>query len=305
MDKLTISRRNSLKLFALTGTTLLTMPGYIFSSEKQNSILRFGIITDSHYADREPAGTRFYRDSIPKMQEAIDSLNTQNLDFIIHLGDFKDEDTGAQPADTLAYLDKVEAVFQKFKGPKYHALGNHDVDSITKQQFLSHIANTGQEKAESYYAFTANGMRFIVLDANYDADGTSHFFANGSDWENANIPEKELNWLADQLESWSIPTVVFCHHPLYEFYKEEAKFHVTNYEEVQKLLEAHGQVVACFHGHVHSEDYQEFNGIQYITQLGMVDYEGVENNAFSIVEITSTHIKIEGYKRASNHTIMI
>ena len=260
MDKSTISRRNSLKLFALTGTTLLTMPGYIFSSEKQNSILRFSIITDSHYADREPSGTRFYRDSIPKMQEAIDSLNTQNLDFIIHLGDFKDEDTGAQPGDTLAYLDKVEAVFQKFKGPKYH-----DVDSITKQQFLNHIANTGQEKAESYYAFTANGMRFIVLDANYDADGTSHFFANGSDWENANIPEKELNWLADQLESWSIPTVVFCHHPLYEFYKEEAKF----------------------------------------TQLGMVDYEGVENNAFSIVEITSTHIKIEGYKRASDHTIMI
>ena len=100
--------------------------------------MRFGLLTDSHYADREPVGTRFYRDSIPKMQEAIEELNSQNLDFIIHLGDFKDQDTEANPEDTLRYLKTIENEFQGFMGATYHALGNHEVDSIRKEVFLHH-----------------------------------------------------------------------------------------------------------------------------------------------------------------------
>ncbi|MFI8379141.1 metallophosphoesterase family protein [Leeuwenhoekiella sp. NPDC079379] len=306
MNSSHISRRNSLKLFALTGTTLLAMPNLLLSCDsKRDFKIRFGILTDSHYANREPVGTRFYRDSIPKMQEAIEELNSQHLDFLIHLGDFKDQDSAAKAEDTLTYLREIEAVFQRFKGDNYHALGNHDVDSITKEQFLKNIDNTGQKTAVSYYAYEANGLQFIVLDANYDADGTSHYFAEGSDWENANIPEEEMEWFANILANSDLPTVVFCHHPLYEYYKEGSKFHVTNYAEIQQLMEANGNVIACLHGHVHAEDFKEINGIHYITQLGMVDYEGLDNNTFSIVEITPNQLKIEGYKRASNKDILL
>ncbi|WP_028374752.1 metallophosphoesterase family protein [Leeuwenhoekiella sp. MAR_2009_132] len=306
MNSSHLSRRNSLKLFALTGTTILAMPNLLLSCDsKRDFKIRFGILTDSHYANREPVGTRFYKDSIPKMREAIATLSTQKLDFLIHLGDFKDQDAGAKTEDTLGYLKKIEAVFQEFEGANYHALGNHDVDSITKEQFLKKILNTGQQIAQSYYAYTANGMQFIVLDANYDADGTSHHFAEGSDWENATIPKKEVDWFANLLANSDLPTVVFCHHPLYEYYKEGSKFHVTNYAEIQQLMEANGNVIACFHGHVHAEDLKEINGIHYITQLGMVDYEGLENNTFSLVEITPNQLKIEGYKRASNKHITL
>ena len=67
MKQASISRRSSLKLFALSGTTVLAMPSVLWSAKNVVKPLRFGIITDSHYADREPAGTRFYRDALPKM----------------------------------------------------------------------------------------------------------------------------------------------------------------------------------------------------------------------------------------------
>ena len=301
MKQQAISRRNSIKLFALTGTTLLTMPNLVLSCKNTTEKpVRFGFMTDSHYADRDVAGTRYYRDSIPKMQEAIQELNSQNLDFLIHLGDFKDQGPEAKPEDTLRYLEAIEGVFQEFEGAKYHALGNHDVDSIRKETFLENIRNTGQETTQNYYSFDAGGFHFIVLDANYDADGKDHFFAEGSDWEDANIPEKDLKWLRNDLAQNEKPKVVFCHHPLYEFYKEGSKFHVTNYKAVQQILQESSWVVACLHGHVHKEDVTIIEGINYITRLGMVDYEGLENNSFSIVELTERQLKIEGYKRASD-----
>jgi len=301
MKGTSLSKRQNLKLFALTGISVLTIPQLLFScSKKSEKPVRFGLMTDSHYADRDPAGTRFYRDSIPKMKEAIKGLNDQNLDFLIHLGDFKDQDPEAKPEDTMRYLQAIEGVFQEFNGAKYHALGNHDVDSIRKETFLENISNTGQETTQNYYSFDAGGFHFIVLDANYDADGTDHFFAEGSDWEDANIPPAELQWLRDDLAQNQKPTVVFCHHPLYEFYKEGSKFHVTNYAEVQKLLQDSSWVVACLHGHVHKEAVAIIEGINYITRLGMVDYEGVENNAFSVVELSRTQLKIKGYKRSTS-----
>ena len=301
MKQASITHRNSLKLFALSGTTILTMPNVLWSAKKVAKPLRFGIITDSHYADRDPAGTRFYRDALPKMNEAIKALNEADLDFLIHLGDFKDQGAEANPQETLKYLQEVETVFQRFDGDGYHALGNHDVDSIRKAEFLRNIKNAGQEQARSYYSFETSAFICIVLDANYDAAGKDHFYVEGANWEDAHIPPEELEWFKNTLTQAQKPVLVFCHHPLYPFYKEGSKFHVTNHQEVQELMEASQKVIACFHGHVHKEEFKTIKGIHYITQLGMVDYEGLENNSFSIVELDEAHLKIEGFKRASDY----
>ena len=301
MKQASISRRSSLKLFALSGTTVLAMPSVLWSAKNVVKPLRFGIITDSHYADREPAGTRFYRDALPKMKEAIEALNEGQLDFLIHLGDFKDQGAEANQQDTLKYLQEIETVFQTYNGDGYHALGNHDVDSIRKTDFLNTIKNTGQKQAKSYYSFETSAFVCVVLDANYDAEGTDHFYAEGADWEDANIPQEELRWFKQTLSQAQKPVLVFCHHPLYPFYKEGSKFHVTNHQEVQEVMEASQKVVACFHGHVHKEEFKTIKGIHYITQLGMVDYEGLENNSFSIVELDEAHLKIQGFKRASDY----
>ena len=65
---------------------------------------------------------------------------------------------------TLSFLDEIEAKFQTFDGPVYHVLGNHDMDSISKSEFLAHTSNYGSAKGKPYYSFVRNQIKFIVLD---------------------------------------------------------------------------------------------------------------------------------------------
>ena len=59
-------------------------------SPAADRVARFGIITDVHYADYDTAGTRFYRDSLPKVEKATNDIIEADADFMIELGDFKD-----------------------------------------------------------------------------------------------------------------------------------------------------------------------------------------------------------------------
>lgn len=300
------SRRQFLKTSGLiTLSTFLPVPASVFGNEKTASI-RFGLTTDSHYADREHSGTRYYRQSIDKMNEFVEVMNREKVDFVAHLGDFKDQDANPKEEDTIRYLKMLERAYGQFNGPRYHCVGNHDVDSITKSQFLSHIENTGIAKDKSYYSFDQEGYHFVVLDANYHADGRDQFYLEGADWQDPNIPEVEYNWLKEDLESNELPTIIFCHHPLYEYHPGGgANYHVADSEKFQRLFESSGKVLAVFHGHVHAEEFTQINGIHYVTQLGMVDYQGLENNSFAIVEINKNSIHIKGFKRVGNKSLKI
>ena len=60
--------------------------------------------------------------------------------------------------------------------------------------------------------------------------------------------------------------------------------------------------MSVFQGHTHQERYEKVNGINYFTQLAMVDLSGPENNSFSIVNITEEQIQIDGYRRVSDQS---
>jgi alkaline phosphatase len=293
-----INRRKFLSLAGAVVGGITLAPNTIFTG--QSSTLKFGLITDSHYANRDNSGTRFYRQSIDKMRECIEIFNKEKVDFAIHLGDFKDEDLNKNADDTLNYLKKIEAEFAKFKGPRFHCIGNHDVDSITKKQFLANITNTGISKEKNYYSFDQKGFHFVVLDANFDKTGKDHFYKEGADWQDVNIPPTQLSWLEKDLVKTKLPSIVFCHHPLFEYFSGEATMHVQNFESVQNIMVRSGKVKASMHGHVHNERFETVNGIQYISQFGMVDYEGLENNSFAIVSLTENQMKIDGYKRTTD-----
>lgn len=294
---LIISRRVFLKRSLVASLGVYTLPT-LLKAESQEPLLRFGLVTDSHYADREPGGVRFFRQSLLKMQESIQLFNQEKVDFVIHLGDFKDQDKNKKPEDTLRFLKELEAVYAQFKGPRYHCIGNHDVDSITKTQFLENTKNTGIPNTQSYYAFRHKDFQFIVLDANYHKDGRDHYYLEGANWQETHIPKDQLDWLSNTLESSDKPCIVFCHHPLYEYTHKGNIYHVGNYQQVQKILQASGKVQAVFQGHTHADNHQELAGIHYTTMLAMVDYEGLDNNAYAIVELyPRERIEIVGYRR--------
>lgn len=256
--------------------------------------MRFGIAADCHYADVDTVGTRFYRESLDKLTECVKTMNAKKVDFLIELGDFKDQNTPPVEQKTLEYLRKIEEVFRKFNSPTYHILGNHDMDSISKRQFLTSVRNTGIDSDRSYYSFDFKGLHFIVLDTNYKADGTDYDHDN-FDWTDANIPQHELDWLRQDLAKTHNPTIIFVHQLL----DGTGTVFVKNAADVRQIIEKSGKVLAVFQGHHHEGSYHNMNGIHYYTLKGMIEGHGKESNSYAIVEVhPDLNITVTGYRKA-------
>ncbi len=261
--------------------------------------VRFGIVTDCHYADADPAGMRIYRESLDKLGECVARMNAEKVDFLVELGDFKDQDRPPVERDTLAYLETVEAVFQRFEGRTYHVLGNHDVDSISKPQFLQRVTNTGIAAERSYYSFDVNGLHGVVLDPNYRTDGADYDHGN-FDWTDANIPPHELEWLREDLNATPNPVVVFMHQLL----DGTGAVYVKNAADVRTVLEASGKVLAVFQGHHHAGSHNLINGIHYYTLIATVEGQGEDNNSYGIVELCPNGLAVTGYRKAVSRELI-
>ncbi len=295
-----VSRRTFLKSSAVSLAALPLSCASWDTSHSGGAAARFGIVTDCHYADAEAAGKRFYRESLDKLGECVELMNAESVDFLIELGDFKDQDRPPAEGKTLSYLEATEKVFQGFEGPTYHVLGNHDLDSISKEQFLSRVENTNIDSDRSYYSFDVNGLHCIALDANYKSDGADYDHGN-FDWTDANIPRAELAWLAQDLAAAPSPTIVFTHQLL----DGTGSVYVKNASQVRQILEGSGKVAAVFQGHHHAGSYNNIAGIHYYTLKALVEGTGPENNSYAIAEAhPNGSITVTGYRRAESKQLV-
>ena len=257
--------------------------------------MRFGVVTDVHYADRTPAGTRFYRLGVSKLQAVVDLMNSQGVDFVIELGDFKDQDAKPSEESTLGFLRSIEEVFQGFRGARYHVLGNHDMDSISKEQFQSMVVNTGIARARTWYSFDRGGYHFAVLDANFKADMTPYSKGN-FDWQDTNISPEQVDWLAKDLRGAGRPSVVCVHQRLDENPNEPS---IGNRVAVRQVMEESKKVALVLQGHVHTGAYQQAEGIHYYTLVASVERDNPSDNTCAIVQVSPDgSIEITGYARA-------
>jgi alkaline phosphatase len=257
--------------------------------------LRFGVVTDVHYADRPPAGTRFYRLGLSKLRACVDLMNSQGVDFLIELGDFKDQDVNPTEASTLGFLGSIEEVFRGFRGPRYHVLGNHDVDSITKEQFQSGIVNTGVERTRTWYSFERGARSFIVLDACFKA-GMVPYSKGNFDWQDTNVSPEQLDWLAKELRGASRPVVVCVHQRLDEGTSEPS---IANRAAVRQAFKDSGKVALVLQGHVHTGAYQQIEGIHYYTLVASIERDNPADNTCAIVQLNPDGgVEITGYQRA-------
>ena len=258
--------------------------------------LRFGILTDVHYADRERSGTRYYRDSMAKVEEAIEAFKRAKVDFIIELGDLKDTTPQSETGPTLRFLDDVERVLQSAGMKVYHVLGNHDMDCLSKEEFLSHTTNAGAARGKAYYSFKERGVRCIVLDANFNEDRTPYHRGN-FDWRKAFIPQEQIEWLDSELKKHSDePTLIFVHQMLDSFSDISKDLCVGNAEQVVAVLERHEQVAAVFQGHHHPGHYSLRRGIHYLTLQGMIE-QAAPTSAYAIVEMSADgNISVDGFR---------
>ncbi len=262
--------------------------------QETDSKLKLGLITDLHHADKPAAGSRHYRETLTKLEEAASQFAEDDPQFIVELGDLID---AADDVDTeLAYLETVHSAIDQLPGEKHFVLGNHCVHTLTKDEFLSGV---GQE--QSHLSWDAEGWHFVVLDACFRSDGVAYGRKN-FEWTDTFIPQEQLDWLRADLEAAEAPTIVFAHQRL----DVDNHYGVKNAAAVRQILESaklDGQpaVRAVFQGHSHKNDLKEHGGIPYCTLVAMVEGSGAENNGFSTLHIEEDQtLRLTGFRQQSS-----
>jgi hypothetical protein len=253
-------------------------------------VLRAGLVTDVHYADKPTAGSRHYRQSLGKLEEAVERLNGLHPHFVIELGDLVD--AASEVEDELRYLKRVNQTFAAAASPRHYVLGNHCVDTLTKPEFLETV-----ERDASFYRFSQNGWHFLVLDSCFRSDMAPYGRRNAT-WDDPNIPPEQVEWLIEELERAEGPVVVFAHQRL----DVGSPYGVKNAEVIRDHLEASGKVRAVFQGHSHKNDYREIAGIHYCTLVAMVEGDGAEQSGYSLLDLYADgSLRLEGFRRQSDY----
>jgi manganese-dependent ADP-ribose/CDP-alcohol diphosphatase len=122
----------------------------------QEPLLKIGLVADPQYANQPTRGKRYYKESLWKIEEAVDTFNYKNVDFVQSLGDIIDIEWGS--------YDSILPIYKKLNPDikSYQLLGNHDfsIDSTHLSGLLEKLSMPNY-----YYSYSKKGWRFIVLDA--------------------------------------------------------------------------------------------------------------------------------------------
>ncbi|MCX7948980.1 MAG: metallophosphoesterase [Treponemataceae bacterium] len=277
-------------------------------------VVRFGVISDVHVCDKPDqsqvisvnASPRYFTGGLAKLEAFAEAMNKANAAFVVELGDFTDNPVDMslpyekRKAAALGFLEGAEAKLALFKGPRYHVMGNHDTDQLSKEDVSTKIVNGGTgeiiPKGKTYYSFDKGGIHFVVLDACYKADGNPYSGVPGSpgsgySWSDANIPAVEVEWLKNDLASTKLPTIVFSHQLLCPLEQVDAAYDpahsVKNAAEIRSILEKSGVVVAAFAGHYHDGGYMKVNGIHYVCLQANAAYgnDASYHNQYVLVDV--------------------
>ncbi len=283
---------------------------FITTSFTNAQSLKIGIIADCQYCDCDYSErwNNDYRQGSPRLQQAVDKFNANDVELVFHLGDFIDRD--------FKSFETVKPIMNQLKMPHYYVLGNHDF-SVADSLKSSVLATLNL--VHPYYTAQKGKWLFIVLDGTdvspyntIDADKIN--FANkemkrykqlgrpqANPWNGA-LGNEQLTWLEAQLQmadNQKLNAIVLAHFPVLPL----SALNLWNDVEVVQIIENHKSVKAYFNGHHHPGNYTKKEGIHYITFQGMV--RGKEETAFAVVSLEKKEIMVEGVGREPFRTLRI
>ncbi|MGY8767720.1 MAG: metallophosphoesterase [Pirellulales bacterium] len=279
-------------------------PSFAEEPAKSELLFPFGVIADCQYCGVKGTGARKYSISDQKLTKCVEHLNTLDLAYTVHLGDFIDRD--------FKSFDVVGPIYNQLKMPKYHVLGNHDFSVADEEKKLVPQKMGLQTK---YYHFGMQGWRFVVLDGNdisfhaYPKDSENYQAAakyyeeqkiSSPKWNGA-VSSKQLDWLNSVLKQADIRgenVVLYCHFPVYP----ENVHNLWNAKEVIKVIESYDCVKAYINGHNHHGNYAQKSGVHYLTMKGMVD---TEETSYATIAVHDDRLIVTGYGREEDRVLEI
>jgi predicted phosphodiesterase len=252
-----IERRSFIKNLASGLAGISLVPGAFasgnFGIAPSERKMVFGVCSDVHH-------DLFYG-ADKRLAEFVGKARENGAGFIVQLGDFcfpEEKNRG--------FL----SVWNSFGGPGYHVLGNHDMDTSTKEETLRFLWGDGERLP--YYSFDEGEYHFVVLDPNniLSDDGfipfrNGNYFSSGAGKNNFITPD-QLEWLKQDLSGTDKPTIILSH--------QSVNMGIQNKEQVAEILEKSGKVIACFSGHHHGNWHVKEGTLNHI-QINSMCYQWV------------------------------
>lgn len=207
-----------------------------------NDEILFGICADVHG-----------KENSWRLQKFVDEAKERNADFIIQLGDF------ALPnADGQVLLD----VWNQFDGPRYHVLGNHDLEHYEGKQAIVDFLGM----PNNYYSFDMGPYHFVVLDTNYCKEGGQYIDYNKNNcFSSCYISDEQLKWLAQDLDATDKRCFLFTHATI-----SQGQWTIYNTHQFRDVVwyanekAGFNKVTMCFSGHDHADEYLFKGGVHYV-----------------------------------------
>lgn len=272
-------------------------------------LIRFGVISDPQYADADPwlAADRFYRNSPAKLAEAIETLNGEDLAFVVTLGDLIDRD--------WASFDVILPLYDALRHESVLMPGNHDF-SVAPERLGEVHARLGMPAA--WHDFAVNGIRFVVIDGNEvslfaapkesarHASATRRLTAltdsgaiNAMPW-NGGLGDEQMAWLEQTLDRAGRAgekVVVMGHYPLFP----ANEHNLWDADRLLALFAKAGNVIAYLNGHNHVGNLGRSDATWCVNFKGMVDTP--TDNTFAVVELYADRIEIIGFGREESRSL--
>ncbi len=199
-------------------------------NENNSNSFCFAVLADNH-------------NGFDELQMAVNTINKQNVDFTIHMGDITNSGFAKEYKISNSTLGKLDSPF-------FLVAGNHDL--------LRNGKNIYNEMYGDYdFSFTYGNSKFIVI--------------NNNSWEydeNMNIPD--LDFLENELKEGMEyqHTFVFAHIPPFiQGWSSEKK-------ERYKQLMIDYNVTYSIHGHNHIYYFGDYynSGVVYIAVDDLLDH---------------------------------
>jgi 3',5'-cyclic AMP phosphodiesterase CpdA len=288
-----MKRREFLKI-----TLPLAVAGNAIAAPATAPALTFGVIADPQYVDAEPIASRFYRQSLGKLEHAITDLNTHPLDFTVTLGDLIDRE--------FASFAPVMERYAKLKSPHFPILGNHDF-SVSETDMDKVLTTLGMESP--YYSKVINGWRLVFLDGtntttwrqpkDHPRTATAKAYLSelatklgrrpgGGDTA---IGAEQLAWLEKELrdaKNASQNVILFNHYPILPHVPPN----LLDAADIVSLIDRFPNVAAWMCGHNHRGNYDHKGHCHYVNFKGMVETE--KETAYATVQCFPDRLVIHG-----------
>ena len=241
-------------------TAALATPAFLAGADKDapvpNRPLKVCVFADLHYHPGVWTNTEDHS----FLEKIMTRAESERCDMMIHLGDLMH---GVRTNKQKAFLK----LYNEFKIPGYHILGNHDQDGNPYKETCD-----AYRMPDGHYSFDKGGFRFVIADPNYFCNEPGKFIhhENGNYFKRLEgstinwIPPAQMEWLRSTIIGSPYPCIVLSHQ---SFERGNGR-PVMNRKEVQAIFkEANakkpGTVRLVMNGHLHTDHLRVLDDVLY------------------------------------------